>query len=46
MFPDGDVMQTFELSKTKCGYYINFGLAPLQIKRSPFYTAIFDETLN
>ena len=53
MFPDSDVAQTFELSKTKCGYYINFGLAPYyrhilneDIKRSPFYTAIFDETLN
>ena len=53
MFPDSDVAQTFELSKTKCGYYMNFGLAPYyrnilneDINRSPFYTAIFDETLN
>ena len=41
------------MSKTKCGYYINYGLAPFyrdtlinDIKKAPFYTVLFDETLN
>ncbi len=53
MFNDSIIAQQFSMSKTKCGYYINFGLAPYyreklvsDIKNSPFYTILFDETLN
>ena len=28
MFPDSGLTKAFSLSKTKCAYYINFGLAP------------------
>ena len=28
MFNDGEVAKSFSLSKTKCMYYINYGLAP------------------
>ena len=28
MFNDNLIAQKFSMSKTKCGYYINFGLAP------------------
>ena len=28
MFPDRTIAKNFQLSKTKCGYYINFGVAP------------------
>ena len=53
MFPDSQIAQQFSLSKTKCGYYINYGLAPYyrellidKIKQSPFFTVLFDESLN
>lgn len=28
MFPDSDIAKSFQLSKTKCAYYIVHGLAP------------------
>ena len=28
MFTDSEIVKTFQLSKTKCGSIINFGLAP------------------
>ena len=28
MFTDSEIIKSFQLSKTKCGYIINFGLAP------------------
>ena len=44
MFPDSQVAKSFQLSKTKCAYYIVFGLTPYfkellvkDIKLSPFY---------
>ena len=53
MFNDSIVAEKFSISKTKCGYYINYGLAPFyrdtlinDIKKAPFYTVLFDETLN
>ena len=53
MFNDSEVARVFSLSKTKCGYYINFGIAPYyrdiligDIRKSPYYTVLFDETLN
>ena len=53
MFPDSAVAQKFQLSKTKCAYLINFGLAVYyhkllisEVKESPFFTLCFDESLN
>ena len=53
MFPDSQVAKSFQLSKTKCAYYIVFGLTPYfkellvkDIKLSPFYLLSFDEYLN
>ena len=53
MFPDSQVAKPFQLSKTKCAYYVVFGLAPYfkellvkDIKLSPFYLLSFDEYLN
>ena len=53
MFPDSEITKVFTMSKTKCAYYINFGLAPYfreellhDIKKSPFYTVLFDESMN
>ena len=28
MFSNSEIVKSFKLSKTKCGYFINFGLAP------------------
>ena len=53
MFPDSQVAKSFQLLKTKCAYYVVFGLAPYfkellvkDIKLSPFYLLSFDESLN
>ena len=53
MFPDSEIAKKFQLSRTKCGYVINHGLAPHfksvlieDIQKSPFYTTLFDESLN
>ena len=53
MFPDSEIAKQFQLSKTKCAYYINYGLAPYlhklllnDIKKSPLFTLCFDESLN
>ena len=53
MFPDSQVAKSFQLSKTKCAYYVVFGLAQYlkellvkDIKLSPFYLLSFDESLN
>ena len=53
MFPDSKVTKLFPLSKTKCVYYVVFGIAPYlkeplvkDIKSSPFYSLSFDEILN
>ena len=29
MFSDSKIAESFELGKTKCGYFINYGLAPI-----------------
>ena len=41
------------MSKTKCGYFVTFGMAPYlrkmlinNINSSPFYSVLFDESLN
>ena len=53
MFPDSCIAKKFAMSKTKCAYCINYGLAPFykekllsEIKKSPYYTIMFDESLN
>ena len=52
MFPDSDIAK-MTLKKDKCGYMINYGIAPhlqelllSEIKSSPFYSLSFDESLN
>ena len=53
MFPDSTIAKNFQQSKTNCGYYINFGVAPYvrkllkeTIEISPFLIILFDESLN
>ena len=53
MFSDSIITQNFQLSKTKCGYYINHGIAPYMksllmdgVTNSPYYALCFDESLN
>lgn len=53
MFPDSNVAKSFQLSKTKCGYLINYGLAPYfrellnkLVMSSPFFTISYDESMN
>ena len=53
MFKDSEIAKGFALSRTKCTYLINFGLAPYfrqelldSIKTSPYFVASFDESLN
>ena len=51
MFTDSEIASKFTLGKTKCSYFINFGIAPFfkesikkQIKL--FYSLSFDESMN
>ena len=53
MFPDSQIASKISLSKTKCSYIINFGLAPYfsevllsQIKASSFFVISYGESLN
>ena len=53
MFCDSEIAKSFKLSKTKCGYFINFGLAPYfkdllvkEIKAANIFVVSFDESLN
>ena len=53
MFYDSDVAKGFTLGKTKCNYFITYGLAPIYkknliaaIKKSPYFTLHFDESMN
>ena len=53
MFPDSEIAQNLKLGRTKCGYYINHGIAPHflqllyeEINASPYYIISFDERLN
>ena len=52
MFPDSAVAQKFKLSKTKCAYLINFGLAVYyhklrisEVKESPFLPSVLMRVL-
>ena len=53
MFSDSEIAKSFKLSKTKCGYFINFRLAPYfkdllvkEIKAANIFVVLFDESLN
>ena len=53
MFLDSTIAKNFQLSKTKCGYYIYFGVAPYvrkllkeTIEISRFLTILSNESLN
>ena len=52
-FLDSTIAKNFQLSKTKCGYYINFGVASYirkllkeAIEIPLFLTILFDESLD
>ena len=53
LFSDSKIASSFQLSKTKCSYFIKYGLAShfkellLQdVKVCPFFVLSFDESLN
>ena len=53
MFSDSEMAEQFNLSKTKCSDFINFGIAPVfktnltkEIQMSLIYTFSFDESMN
>ena len=53
MFPDSDIAKKMKLKKGKCGYVINYGIAPYieqclldEVAISRFYALSFDESLN
>ena len=53
MFSDSKIASSFQLSETKCGYFITYGIAshfkePLlkDVNLSPFLVFSFDESLN
>ena len=53
MFPDSTIAKSFTLGRTKCGYYITYGIAAYfggliktLINKLPCFSLSFDETLN
>ena len=53
MFHDSQIAKSFQLSKTKCSYLVNYGIAPhfqqelvVSTKQSPYISLSFDESLN
>ena len=53
MFSDIKIASSFQQSKTKCGYFTTYGLAPhfkelllKDVNLSPFFGLSFDESLN
>ena len=53
MFPDSEISFNLKLSKTKCAYPMNYGIAPhfksnslKSINNYSFYSLSFDECLN
>ena len=51
MFPDSEIAEQFKLSKTKCGYFINFGIAPVfktNLTKEIIVSILlsFDESMN
>ena len=53
MFSDSEIVKLFKLSKTKCGYFINFRLVPYfkdllvkETKAANIFFVLFDESFN
>ena len=53
MFSDSNIAKSFSLARTKCGYFINFGVAPYLkdqllsiIDTSTFFVVSYDESMN
>ena len=53
MFSDSNIAKSFSLARTKCGYFINFGVAPYLkdqllsiIDTSTFFVVFYDESMN
>ena len=53
MFSDSKIAENFKLSKTKCRYYLTYGIAPYlksnitkYITKAPYFIIMFDECLN
>ena len=53
MFPDSETAKSYEMGRAKLGYVVNFGLwlylhglLTESIKKSPYYSISFDESLN
>ena len=53
MFSDSTIAKQFSMGKTKCGYYLTYGMAPYfkdafvqNLKEIPFYSVSFDESYN
>ena len=53
MFSDSKIAENFKLSKTKCRYYVTYGIAPYlksnitkSITKAPYFIIMFDEYLN
>ena len=53
MFSDSVIAKPFTLGRTKCSYFINFGIAPYlkelllaKLKSSDFFVTFYDESLN
>ena len=53
MFPNSDTVSKFQLSKTKCAYFVTHGIAlwiksnlQTEVSNSPFFSVSFGESLN
>ena len=53
MFSDSKISENSNLSKTKCGYYLTYGIAPYlkfniikSILKAPYFTIMLDKSLN
>ena len=53
MFLDSKITENFKLSKTKCRYYLTYGIAPYlksnitkSILKASYFAIIFYESLN
>ena len=53
MFSDSHIAKSFKLSKTKCVYFIKFGIAPYfkevlrkKIINAPVFSLLYDESMN
>ena len=52
MFSDSNIAKSFSLARTKCGYFINFGVAPYLkdllsiVDTSTFFVVSYDESMN